>query len=541
MNTFLRSQSLTTAFQPNPPLSASSSKSSTRTDNRPLFLEKIYKIKLPERERPEKERAMKRDPVYRVIASDRDEGPNAEISYSIEEGDENGKFFIEPKTGLVSSKKFSSAGEYDILTSCRPMQAPLLFEESPFTFSVMESDPVAHMVGVVATESSDVPVWFEITGGNYDSRFDVGKASGTLIVARPLDTEQKSNYNLTVEATDGTRTVSTQVLIRVIDTNNHRPQFSKKWYEVNVSEDQPAGTEVLQISAVDRDEKNKLTFTLLSSTDPFSLRKFRLDPGTGTLYTAERLDHETMHRHILTVMVRDQDIPVKRNLVRVIVNVGDTNDNAPWFIGTPYSGRVFESAAIGSAVFQVTALDKDKGQNAEITYSIESGNFANSFAIDPVLGTITVAKELDRSRKTLFELTVKASDNGISPLSTTATVHIMVTVSDNAAPRFTEKEFSAEVSESANPGSFVSLVTAVSQSSIFYQIKGGNINNAFDINPNSGVVVTQKALDYETIPQYTLIIQGTNMAGLASNTTLLIHLRMRMTMLQSFTRGNSKA
>lgn len=49
------------------------------------------------------------------------------------------------------------------------------------------------------------------TGGNYDSRFDVGKASGTLIVARPLDAEQKSSYNLTVEATDGTRSVSTQV------------------------------------------------------------------------------------------------------------------------------------------------------------------------------------------------------------------------------------------------------------------------------------------------------------------------------------------
>uniref|UniRef100_A0A4W5NBJ2 Cadherin domain-containing protein n=1 Tax=Hucho hucho TaxID=62062 RepID=A0A4W5NBJ2_9TELE len=47
-------------------------------------------------------------------------------------------------------------------------------------------------------------------GGNYDSRFDVGKASGTLIVARPLDAEQKSNYNLTVEATDGTRFVSAQ-------------------------------------------------------------------------------------------------------------------------------------------------------------------------------------------------------------------------------------------------------------------------------------------------------------------------------------------
>lgn len=71
--------------------------------------------------------------------------------------------------------------------------------------------------------------------------------------------------------------------------------------------------------------------------------------------------------------VRDQDIPVKRNLVRVIVDVDDANDNAPWFVGTPFSGRVFESAAVGSAVLQVTARDKDRGANAEITYSLESG------------------------------------------------------------------------------------------------------------------------------------------------------------------------
>lgn len=82
-------------------------------DNSPQFMEKVYKIKLPVRE---KERTLKRDPVYRVIASDKDEGPNAEISYSIEEGDEQGKFFIEPKTGMVYSKKISSAVDYDILT-----------------------------------------------------------------------------------------------------------------------------------------------------------------------------------------------------------------------------------------------------------------------------------------------------------------------------------------------------------------------------------------------------------------------------------------
>lgn len=79
---------------------------------------------------------------------------------------------------------------------------------------------------------------------------------------------------------------------------------------MNVPEDTPTGAEVLQISAIDEDEKNKLTFTLLSSTDPFSLKKFRLDPGTGILYTAEQLDHETMHSHVLTVMVCIKDVTI---------------------------------------------------------------------------------------------------------------------------------------------------------------------------------------------------------------------------------------
>ncbi|XP_051784464.1 protocadherin Fat 1a isoform X3 [Erpetoichthys calabaricus] len=516
-------------------------------DNKPNFLEKIYKIKLPEREKPERERSVKREPIYRVIATDKDEGPNAEISYSIEEGDEHGKFFIEPKTGVVSSKKFSAAGEYDILTikavdNGRPQKSSstrlhiewiakpkpstklLAFDEPFFSFSVMESDPVAHMVGVITTEPIDSPLWFDITGGNFDSRFDVGKGSGTIIVARPLDAEQKSNYNLTVEATDGTRFITTQVFIKIIDTNNHRPQFSKSVYEINIPEDTAPETEILKISATDKDEKNKLIFTLQSSTDPISLKKFRLDPGTGSLYTTEKLDHETMQKHTLTVMVRDQDVPVKRNLVRVIVIVEDSNDHAPWFTRSTYKGRVFESAAVGSAVLQVTAMDKDKGKNAEIVYSIESGNTANSFAVDPVLGIIKVAKELDRSSKNQYEITVKAADKGNPPLSTLTEVHIFVTISDNAKPKFTMNEYLTEISETAITGSSVGLVATHSQSSVVYEIKDGNTGSAFDINPNSGVVFTQKILDYESLPSYKLTIQATNMVGLSTNTTMQIHL-----------------
>ncbi|KAE8629739.1 hypothetical protein XENTR_v10000576 [Xenopus tropicalis] len=517
-------------------------------DNKPQFLQKFYKIRLPEREKPERERNAKRDPIYRVVAVDKDDGANAEISYSIEEGDEHGKFFIEPKTGVVSSKKSSAAGEYDILSikavdNGRPQKSsttrlhiewiakpapsaePITFEEPSFSFSVMESDPVAHMIGVITTEPLGSPLWFDITGGNYDSRFDVDKGTGTIIVARPLDAEQKSNYNLTVEATDGTRSVSTQVSIKVIDTNDHRPEFSTSKYEVLIPEDVQPDTEILQVIAIDRDEKNKLIYTLQSSTDPVSLKKFRMDPATGSLYTTEKLDHETMQQHILTVMVRDQDVPVLRNFARIVINVTDTNDHAPWFTSSFYEGRVYESAAVGSAVLQVSALDKDKGKNAEVGYSIESGNTANAFTIDPVLGIIKTAKELDRNNHGRYELVVKATDHGIPPLSQITSIHIFVTISNNAAPKFTKKEYSSEISETAHVGSFVAMLSAYSQSSVVYEIRDGNTLNSFDINPNSGVVTTQKQLDFETLPSFTLTVQATNMAGLSTNSTLTVHVR----------------
>ncbi|XP_075052740.1 protocadherin Fat 1 isoform X1 [Mixophyes fleayi] len=517
-------------------------------DNKPHFLQKFYKIQLPEREKTEREKNAKRDPIYRVIAVDKDDGPNAEISYSIEDGDEHGKFFIEPKTGVVSSKKFSGVGEYDIITikavdngrpqkssSTRlhiewiakptPLMEPISFEEPFFTFTVMETDPVAHMIGVITAQPVGSPLWFEITGGNYDSRFDVDKGTGTVIVARPLDAEQKSNYNLTVEATDGTRSISTQVYIKVIDTNDHRPEFSTSKYEVLIPEDIRPETEVLQVIATDKDEKNKLIYTLQSSTDPVSLKKFRIDPATGSLYIVEKLDHESMQQHILTVMVRDQDVPVMRNFARIVINVTDTNDHAPWFTSSFYEGRVYESAAIGSAVLQVTALDKDKGKNAEVVYSIESGNTANAFSIDPVLGIIKTTKELDRHTQGQYELVIKASDNGMPTMSQITSVHILVTVSDNAAPKFMKKEYSAEISESARVGSFVAMLSTYSQSSVTHEIKSGNVMNVFDINPNSGVVITQKHLDYETTPSYTLTVQATNMAGLSTNATLIVYLR----------------
>ncbi|KAL0175761.1 hypothetical protein M9458_028091, partial [Cirrhinus mrigala] len=213
------------------------------------------------------------------------------------------------------------------------------------------------------------------------------------------------------------------------------------------------------------------------------------------------------------------------NVVRVIINVEDSYDNAPWFTSSQYTARVFETAAIGSSVLQVNALDKDKGLNAEILYSIDSGNHGNSFNIDQSSGIVSVARELDREYKDQYELIIKASDKGEPPLTAVTAVKITVTISDNTNPKFPFSSISAEISESVPVGSFVTLVSAISQSTIYYHIKEGNVNSVFDINPNSGAVITRKRLDFETISSYKMIVQGSDMTERSSSVTVNIYLK----------------
>lgn len=96
----------------------------------------------------------------------------------------------------------------------------------------------------------------------------------------------------------------------------------------------------------------------------------------GVLTTLDVLNHEAVSRHELTVMVRDQGTPSKRSLARIVINVLDHNDNAPEFFMSVLEGRVHATAPLGTSVLQVMAIDRDKGSNAEIHYSIISGRLA---------------------------------------------------------------------------------------------------------------------------------------------------------------------
>uniref|UniRef100_A0A8C5P376 Protocadherin Fat 2 n=1 Tax=Jaculus jaculus TaxID=51337 RepID=A0A8C5P376_JACJA len=512
-------------------------------DHPPAFSHKLFKVRLPERLS-----AVSAGPVYRLVASDPDAGLNGSVTYSIEESDEEG-FRIDPATGLVSSSSTFAAGEYNILTikatdsgqpalsssvrlhiewipQPRPSSIPLAFDEPYCSFTVMETDPVNHMVGVIGVEGRPGLFWFHISGGDKDMDFDIERTTGGIIIARPLDMRRKSSYNLTVEVTDGFHTITTQVYVYMIaNINHHRPQFLEAHYEVSVPQDTLPGVELLRVQATDQDKGKGLIYTIHGSQDPGSADLFQLDPSSGVLVTVGKLDLGSgPSEHTLTVMVRDQEMPIKRNFVWVTVRVEDGNLHPPRFTQAHYETSVPNTIAPGTELLQVRAADADRGANAEVRYSLLKGNSEGFFNIDDLLGIISVAQKLDRVHHTRHTLTVKAEDQGFPQRHDLAMVIIHVHPSDSSAPIFSKDEYFIEIPESIPVGSPILLISATSASDVTYELREGNKDGVFFMNSYSGLISTQKNLDHEKISSYQLKIRGSNMAGAFTDVMVLIYI-----------------
>lgn len=80
-------------------------------DNRPKFTDKLFHVKLPGLRRA---RGGQRE-VCRMVARDDDEGPNADVTYELQD-DKDEAFRINPVTGEVTALRDFWPGNYSILT-----------------------------------------------------------------------------------------------------------------------------------------------------------------------------------------------------------------------------------------------------------------------------------------------------------------------------------------------------------------------------------------------------------------------------------------
>lgn len=126
-----------------------------------------------------------------------------------------------------------------------------------------------------------------------------------------------------------------------------------------------------------------MVYSLADSADGF----FSIDKSSGIVVLEKLLDRELQSSYNVTVQATDQGVGVRlSSLVNVTITVLDINDNPPVFERRDYLATVPEDVSLGMEVLRVYAASKDIGTNAEISYSIRSGNERGNFQINVATG-----------------------------------------------------------------------------------------------------------------------------------------------------------
>lgn len=317
--------------------------------------------------------------------------------------------------------------------------------------------------------------------------------------------------------------------------NVHAPEFIDFPIELKINETVQLGETVSWIKARDRDlgYNGKLVFGI-SDGDHDSV--FRLDPDTGELQIIGYLDRERQDEYVLNVTVYDLGKPQKSSSKMLPITVLDENDNPPKFEKSVASFRVAENAINGTIIFRLNTTDADLGENAMVSYSMITDT--NDFAVDRNTGVLYVNNRLDREKKEIYELRIRATDlAGVTDktqkrlaLHSDAIVRVTVDDVNDNAPEFTLKEYTFRVREDVPRGTVVAIVNAIDLDlglggEILYSITEDGIDEMlFRIDKYSGTIRTDGFLDYEEQQIHSLTVRAYDRGtpALSSETSVII-------------------
>lgn len=325
------------------------------------------------------------------------------VSYRISSGDPQGLFSIHPRSGVISSVQ------------------PLDHELQPNVLLVIQSytdtSPVygTTQVNVAVTDINDnAPLFLrsreaisvsqnilpgtvlyiahahdDDSGSNgrvryylrNDGRgtFSVDRILGTVTLNQSLLASSQQRYQLDIVAEDeGEPAQSSWLSLSVsVDRSAAQLAFETLVYQVEIGEGYRKDSRVIQVRAHrgrgSHLSNSGLTYALKTEAG-FPPAPFRIHPKSGWLYLTHNLDYETESRFRFRVLATAAESSLANTTATaaVTVSVLDVNDNAPVFSSEVYYFTVSEAPSPQGLVGTVSAVDRDSGSNARLSYILLS-------------------------------------------------------------------------------------------------------------------------------------------------------------------------
>ncbi|KAM4732822.1 protocadherin gamma-A10-like [Anableps anableps] len=363
-----------------------------------------------------------------------------------------------------------------------------------------------------------------------------GKKYAEMVLQKPLDRETNPNLSLKLIAVDGgtpQRSGTVNIDVVVLDVNDNAPVFNQSLYKATVTENPLKNTYVTTVNASDADFGSNSVVTYYFSDVISTLGDlFNIDEKSGVILTTGSIDFEKDKKFELQIYAKDQGGLTDSS--KVIIDVGDINDNAPAISVMSFTSPVSEDSPTGTTIGIINVKDLDSGDNGQVSCKIEG---TAPFKITSKLKhyyTLITDSVLDRESVSEYNITVVATDNGAPPLSAKRIFNIKVSDVNDNAPVFSKSVYSAFITENNTPG--VSVLTLKANdpdenqnARISYilegkYIAGSSVSEYVSVNVETGVVEAVRSFDYEQIKELVFVVkaQDGGPLPLSSNVTVKI-------------------
>ncbi|XP_053097322.1 protocadherin gamma-C5-like isoform X50 [Pangasianodon hypophthalmus] len=368
------------------------------------------------------------------------------------------------------------------------------------------------------------------------------KSDGTklpvLVLNKPLDREKHSAFRLNLTAVDGgkpEKSGTTLLFVNILDINDNAPEFDKPLKRVTLLENSPAGTLVTSLTAFDADHglNGEIHYSFDKYTSSHVLQIFSVDPDSGEIRVTGVVDHEQAHMYDFTVQARDRGSPAMEGSCNIKVEIIDVNDNTPVISINSVSHVLSEDVTSGTVIAILSIKDADAGKNGEVSVQIPSGlpfKIVSSYEGHYTLMTDGL---LDRETVAEYTITVTASDSGSPPHSSQESFVVRLSDVNDNAPVFSQPSYSVDIPENNAPNAPILAVSAIDpdvgeNSTLSYfivdsDIHGSVVSSYVYINPEKGQIYTRRALDYEQINMFQIVVQVRDQGSPARRSNVTVH------------------
>uniref|UniRef100_H3AK35 Cadherin domain-containing protein n=1 Tax=Latimeria chalumnae TaxID=7897 RepID=H3AK35_LATCH len=490
-------------------------------DNTPVFDQSVYKISLIEN-------VPNGTLLIKIQATDLDEGPNAEIFYSLSvliPDNARTVFTIDGKTGemrVTAPVDFEESNIYEIHVQATDNGHFAMTGHCKVLVEIIDTNDNNPEVTVTSLSS---PVKEDTLPGSVIALINVAdRDSGmngqvhchisgappfqlklnflnyyALLLNKPLDREIISEYNITITATDsGTPPLSTSktVLVQVSDVNDNAPRFLAPSYTFSIRENNVPGSLIFTVSALDPDlEQNAMIKYAILETTVLSVpisSYISMKSDSGVIYAMQSFDHEKVKVLQFEVKAEDGGFPSLSSNVTIHLFILDQNDNIPTIL-PPYSSN---GSPLTTVTLTILVMDSDQKLLEMSDYGLRSK------IEDPV------------SYMNLYLIVAIVSISMIFLLTIITFVALRYHYSQNITN--TKAIYKVRLKENTPNGTLVIKLNATDldkgqNGEIFYSFSSlvpNHLRKLFNIKPNTGEILVLEAFDFEESNTYEIHVQA---------------------------------